>query len=47
VHLHHDQDTADGLREKLASFTEKHQKQHGLLTKDEEGRIRYGFIHGD
>jgi hypothetical protein len=47
VHLHHDRDTADGLREKLLSFTETLHHRHGLLTKDADGRIRYAFIHGN
>lgn len=47
VHLHHDRDTAAGLRDKLESFTKTLYKKHGLLRKDGAGRIRYGFIHGN
>ena len=47
VHLHHDNDTADGLREKLSRFTLALHEQHGLLRKDDQGRIRYAFIHGN
>jgi len=47
VHLHHDHDTADGLREKLERFTRTLHDEHGLLRKDADGRIRYGFIHGN
>jgi hypothetical protein len=47
VHLHHDHDTADGLREKLLNFTAALHDEHGLLAKDGSGRITYGFIHGN
>jgi hypothetical protein len=47
VHLHHDGDTSDGLRQKLLSFTEILHDRHGLLTKGPDGRIRYAFIHGN
>jgi hypothetical protein len=47
VHLHHDDDTADGLREKLYQFTRTLHDEHGLLRKDSHGRIQYGFIHGN
>lgn len=47
VHLHHDRDTADGLRDKLLSFTTSLHENHGLLARDAAGRITYGFIHGN
>ena len=48
VHLHHDHDTADGLREKLESFRATLFYQHGLLRQDpDSGEIVYGFIHGN
>jgi hypothetical protein len=47
VHLHHDRDTADGLREKLESYKHALHDRHGLLRKDAAGQIRYGFIHGN
>jgi hypothetical protein len=46
VHLHHDNDTAEGLRNKIEGYKEK-LLSHGLLSKDREGNIRYGFIHGN
>jgi len=46
VHLHHDQDTADGLGEKLEQGV-RDLSRHGLLARDAEGRLRFGFIHGD
>jgi hypothetical protein len=47
VHLHHDNDTADSLREALNRFTHALFHDHGLLKKDAAGRLRYGFIHGN
>jgi hypothetical protein len=47
VHLHHDGDTSESLREKLLSFTETLHQRHGMLAKDDQGRITYGFIHGN
>ncbi|MEZ6057982.1 MAG: hypothetical protein R3C01_14885 [Planctomycetaceae bacterium] len=48
VHLHHRDDTADGLREKLIGFRETLEHRHGLLRKDPEtGQTVYGFIHGN
>lgn len=48
IHLHHDHDTADGLREKLTNFKHALFQQHGLLRRDPvSGNIVYGFIHGN
>lgn len=47
VHLHHDNDTADGLRDKLESFRQTLYHRHGFLRKNERGEIVYGFIHGN
>jgi hypothetical protein len=48
IHLHHDNDTEDGLREKLESFRETLFHRHGLLRQDPiTGEIVYGFIHGN
>jgi len=46
IHLHHDADTANGLQEKLERGKNDFQR-HGLLSKDELGNLRYGFIHGN
>lgn len=46
IHLHHDGDTADGLREKLERGKAALQR-HGWLARDPTGAVRYGFIHGD
>jgi hypothetical protein len=48
IHLHHDRDTADGLRDKLARFTGALHHQHGLLHVDPTSRRPvYAFIHGN
>lgn len=48
IHLHHDNDSADQLREKLESFRDTLFHRHGLLRRDAEtGLLTYGFIHGN
>ena len=44
VHLHHANDTSDGLREKLA-MRKRVFAEHGALI-DADGRQAFGFIHG-
>jgi hypothetical protein len=46
IHLHHDRDTREGLREKLEEFKAR-LVGHGLLARDREGRVRFAFIHGN
>jgi hypothetical protein len=48
IHLHHDKDTAEGLRAKLLNFKEILVTQHGLLSRHRQsGAVMYGFIHGN
>ena len=48
IHLHHDGDSSDGLREKLEAFRETLFHRHGLLRRNPStGEIIYGFIHGN
>ncbi len=47
VHLHHDNDTSDGFREKLLRFKKILHDKHGLLRKNAGGDIIYAFIHGN
>lgn len=47
IHLHHDNDTSAGVREKLTRFTELLHREHGMLHRRPDGRLSYGFIHGD
>jgi hypothetical protein len=47
VHLHHDGDSADRLREFLLKSVDNLHTRHGLLSADSSGHLRYGFIHGN
>jgi hypothetical protein len=48
IHLHHDHDTAAGLREKLERFKRTLHEGHGLLRRNPAtGVIEYAFIHGN
>lgn len=46
LHLHHDRDTAAGLRAKLEKG-KADLVRHDLLAHDMAGNVRYGFIHGN
>ena len=46
IHLHHDHDHAENLRRTLEQGM-KNLAAHGLLSRDPDGRTRYGFIHGN
>lgn len=46
VHLHHDRDTADGLRRSLARALEDFGR-HGHISVDAAARPRWAFIHGN
>jgi hypothetical protein len=46
LHLHHDGDTADGLRATLGEYVAA-LTRHGHLGRDADGRPRYAFIHGN
>ncbi|MEM9015916.1 MAG: hypothetical protein AAGC68_02800 [Verrucomicrobiota bacterium] len=46
VHLHHENDTPENVRETLEQGKED-LGRHGLLSRDESGAVRYGFIHGN
>jgi len=46
VHLHHDNDTARGLTDKLERGKEDLLK-HQALCRDHSGHTRFGFIHGN
>lgn len=48
IHLHHDNDTSSGLRDKLVRFKNILHKSHGLLRRSSEtGEILFGFVHGN
>ncbi|MBK8479933.1 MAG: hypothetical protein IPL40_01970 [Proteobacteria bacterium] len=46
LHLHHDGDTAAGLRRVIAAALKRF-ATHGHLARAPDGRPRYAFIHGD
>jgi hypothetical protein len=48
IHLHHDGDTAESLRQQLIVFRDCLHGRHGLLhANPDSGVAEYGFIHGD
>jgi hypothetical protein len=48
VHLHHDRDTAEGLRDTLEAFRTTLVERHGLLGRNRHtGEPAYAFIHGN
>ena len=48
IHLHHEADTAEGLREKLREFTGLLRDRHDALPRDPvSGQVRWAFIHGN
>jgi hypothetical protein len=48
IHLHHADDTPEGLEEKLSVFRDLLYHRHGVLRRDPvTGEIVYGFIHGN
>jgi hypothetical protein len=46
LHLHHDGDDAPKLERDIRSYLSAY-AEHGLLSRDPDGRLRYGFIHGN
>lgn len=46
LHLHHDADTASGLRGDITSYVDAYAR-HGHLSRDVDGKPRYAFIHGN
>lgn len=48
IHLHHDNDTPERVRENLETFRDALFHRHGLLRRDPlTNEIVYGFIHGN
>lgn len=48
VHLHHDHDTADGLKEKINGFLKVLDEKHYKVPRDRKtGEFRFAFIHGN
>lgn len=46
LHLHHADDNAPNLRRTITDYLQTF-AQHGHLSRDGEGRLRYAFIHGN
>jgi len=46
LHLHHDRDSADNLRRNITGALETYAR-YGHFSRDAQGRVRYGFIHGN
>lgn len=48
IHLHHNGDTAESLRERLLRAKNLFADHHGLLSRHRNtGELAYGFVHGD
>jgi len=48
IHLHHDNDSADGLRQKLRRFVNVLSDEFGAIPRcAETGRLQWAFIHGN
>jgi hypothetical protein len=48
IHLHHANDTAEGLRARMLGFRDLLVERHGLLSRQRDtGEVAYGFIHGN
>jgi hypothetical protein len=48
IHLHHNNDTSDNLRQTLEGFTELLHENHGAFVRNEaSGKLQYTFIHGN
>jgi hypothetical protein len=46
LHLHHDGDTRASLKRDIERYV-RELASHGHLSRDADGRLRYGFIHGN
>jgi hypothetical protein len=46
LHLHHDNDHAENLRRDIDRYLHSY-AEHGHLSRDAGGRLRYAFIHGN
>jgi hypothetical protein len=46
LHLHHDGDDAAKLEHDIREYLHAY-AEHGLFSRDDSGRLRYGFIHGN
>ena len=47
IHLHHDNDTAEGLSSKISEFLDVLSRAHNAVPHDESGMPKFAFIHGN
>jgi hypothetical protein len=47
IHLHHDNDTPENLRNTLDRFTRVFSEKHDVLGRWSDGRPAFGFVHGN
>ena len=47
IHIHHDCEGQQDFLDRMTGFQQTLHSCHGLLRKDERGRILFGFIHGN
>ena len=48
VHLHHNDDSSQNLRQTLERFTQTLHENHGAFTRNNQtGKLNYSFIHGN
>ncbi len=47
IQLHHRNDNAADLADRLATYRDRLRMRHGLLGCDRTGGVRYGFVHGN
>jgi hypothetical protein len=47
VHIHHGGEGQAEFEDKMGSYLETLHRRHGLLRKGADGRLRFGFIHGN
>jgi len=47
IHLHHRNDSAEGLAAALSRFRDRLRGDHGMLGQDRVDQLRFGFIHGN
>jgi hypothetical protein len=48
IHLHHDNDTSENLRQTIQDFTELLHENHGAFVRNNKtGKLQYSFIHGN
>ena len=48
IHLHHDDDTAEGLQEKISGFLKTLEEKHqSTIRHPETGQYQFAFIHGN